>query len=355
MPRRQPTRRYTLGQPHITRRRGKAGFWWCWIEGREISLGTQDRREAQRRLDQLAAERRAAPSVLAAARSQQGLPELVALYAEDCRARQTPKTAASYGGRLLLFVQWAESRGIRYTEQVTYPVLTQYIQHRKKDQKAGAATINRDLTAIRRMFVFGRRQGRLTAEPVGREAFSELRLREPKAKPNAMTLSPETVDKIVTKAGELLEPVYAKLIEFVAGSGVRIDEARHIDEENIDVTRGVLTLTPKKGWTTKNYRYRDVPISKQTAEAALSFIELRSEQTLDDKTLWNLLQKVRKAAGVEPMSMHDLRRAWASAMHANGASIKQVSVWLGHAEIATTERYIRVFTDVTDGHQFLPR
>jgi site-specific recombinase XerD len=50
-----------------------------------------------------------------------------------------------------------------------------------------------------------------------------------------------------------------------------------------------------------------------------------------------------------------LRRAWASAMHANGASIKQVSVWLGHPTIAVTERYIRIFATESTGHEFLPR
>ena len=60
----------------------------------------------------------------------------------------------------------------------------------------------------------------------------------------------------------------------------------------------------------------------------------------------------RKAKGVDRVhprprrslphfSMHDLRRAWASAMHHNGAPLKQVSVWLGHAEVATTERSLR--------------
>ena len=53
--------------------------------------------------------------------------------------------------------------------------------------------------------------------------------------------------------------------------------------------------------------------------------------------------------------MHDLRRAWASAVHAKGASLKQVSVWLGHADVQTTERYIRVYLTSTSGHQFLPR
>jgi site-specific recombinase XerD len=42
-------------------------------------------------------------------------------------------------------------------------------------------------------------------------------------------------------------------------------------------------------------------------------------------------------------------------VHANGASLKQVSVWLGHKDVQTTERYIRVYTDATDGHQYLPR
>lgn len=54
-------------------------------------------------------------------------------------------------------------------------------------------------------------------------------------------------------------------------------------------------------------------------------------------------------------SIHDLRRAWASAMHANGATLKQVSVWLGHSSIGVTERYIRVFVTESTGHEFLPR
>jgi hypothetical protein len=42
-------------------------------------------------------------------------------------------------------------------------------------------------------------------------------------------------------------------------------------------------------------------------------------------------------------------------LHANGASIKQVSVWLGHSSVQVTERYIRVFQTESTGHEFLPR
>jgi len=76
---------------------------------------------------------------------------------------------------------------------------------------------------------------------------------------------------------------------------------------------------------------------------------------MNDKSIWSQLQKARKAADLPKFSMHDLRRAWASAMHANGASLKEISVWLGHADVATTERYIRVYTTAEQGHKYLPR
>jgi site-specific recombinase XerD len=85
------------------------------------------------------------------------------------------------------------------------------------------------------------------------------------------------------------------------------------------------------------------------------YISLRGTAALDDRSVWMQLEVARLAAGLYKFSMHDLRRAWASAVHHNGASLKQVSVWLGHADIATTERYIRVFDQRTSGHAFLPR
>ena len=86
-----------------------------------------------------------------------------------------------------------------------------------------------------------------------------------------------------------------------------------------------------------------------------TFVTAREAVAIDDKTVWKEVQRVRKTAGLPKFSMHDLLRAWASAVHANGASLKQVSVCLGHADVQTTERYIRVFLTQSSGHQFLPR
>jgi integrase len=246
-----------------------------------------------------------------------------------------------------------EEKKITRTDQVTFKVMSAHVRERSRG--VSAATVNRDLTPIRAMFAFAKREEHVTRNPFKHEDFDELKLREPRPKPNALALSPQQVDIFLAKADEMSKPGYAALFRVTAGSAIRIDEARHYEEGDIDEKRGFLTVTPKKKWTTKGYRYRDIPISKNTAKAALNFVKTRASVALDDKSVWNETQRVRKAAKLPKFSIHDLRRAWASAMHAKGASLKQVSVWLGHSSVEVTERYIRVFQTESTGHEFLPR
>ncbi|WP_437899201.1 tyrosine-type recombinase/integrase [Sorangium sp. So ce124] len=358
-----PKRKYTLGQPHLLRRRGKTKLWTGWLDGREVSLGTADRAEAQRRLDDLAARPR--HQGLAAERSgaEEGAPtpprplltELALRFAEYCQPpRHTKKTADSYARRILHFVEWAEGQKVRRADEVAFKLMSTYTRSRT-EAGAGAATVNRDVTAVRRMFAFAEREGLIAEDPFGARVFRNLKLREPRPKPNAVTLSPEHVDLFLDTAAKVSTPAYAALFRLTAGSAIRIDEARHLDAADVDQARGVLTITPKRNWTTKGYRYREIPISERTAAAVKAFVASRKGLATDDKTVWKEIQRVRKAASLPKFSMHDLRRAWASAVHAKGASLKQVSVWLGHADVQTTERYIRVYLTSTSGHQFLPR
>ncbi len=145
------------------------------------------------------------------------------------------------------------------------------------------------------------------------------------------------------------------MFALTAGSALRVDEARHLDESDLNFDWGILTVTPKKNWKSKGYRYRNIPVSKKTLEAAREFIKSRAAVRLDDKATWSAIEKVRVPLNLPHFSMHDLRRAWGSAMHANGATLKQVSVWLGHGGVAVTERYVRIFETNVTGHEFLPR
>jgi integrase/recombinase XerD len=356
MSRKQQRRRYIRGAPHLFRQRGPAKIWSALIDGREVSLGTSDGGEAQRRLVELAEQRRRA----AGDGPPLAPPKLTALAAQFIEHIQPPRTtkqtSKDYQNRTLAFVEWAEARNVVDTSGVDYKLMAQFVKVRSQTVKA--RTVNRDVRPVRRMFAFAKREGLIASDPFRHEDFRELRLREALPKPNAVTLSPGQVDAVVKRAGELLTAGYAALVQLIAGSGLRIDEARHLDAADVEATdekRGYVTVTPKDGWQPKSYRFRTLPVSRATYEAALHFIQIRDTVRLDNKATWNAIRKVREDLKLPKFSMHDLRRAWASAMHANGASIKQVSVWLGHSSIQVTERYIRVFESESTGHEFLPR
>jgi integrase len=153
-----------------------------------------------------------------------------------------------------------------------------------------------------------------------------LKLRDAEPKPNASTLSPTQVDAFLDHADGVAHPVYAAPFRGTAGCAARIDEMRHHEAWDVDEERGLLTISPKKGWTTKGYRYRDFPISEVNARSVKVFIKRQTEVRLERRSEWKELQRVRKDMDLPRFSMHELRSAWASAMHANAASLKQVCV-----------------------------
>lgn len=348
-------KKHASNVPHLYRRRGKAKIWSGLIDGGEVSLGTADDVVAHVRLLELAAERRRAPQVPAPAEAPL-LSAVAATYFVFIEPpRTSKKTSKTYANRVTAFVEWCEQRGIMRTDQVGFTTMSTFVKERSA--KVKARTVNRDIVPIRSMFSFAKREGLISENPFRAEDFRDLKLKEPQPRPNATTLSPTQVKAVVATARELLPAGHAALIALVAGSGMRIDEARHIDEDDISSTaKGevLMSITPKDGWNPKSYRHRSIPITKNTADAAREFIKTRASVRLDDKATWDAIRKVREHLSLPKFSMHDLRRAWASALHANGMSLKQISVLLGHSGIGVTERYIRIFEASTAGHEFLP-
>jgi integrase/recombinase XerC len=349
-------KKYIRGAPHLFRQRGKAKLWSALINGREVSLGTADAIEAQRRLLELASQHERAARAPEAPASL-ALSELAARYAEHLTPpRVTKKTALSYSNRVTMWVEWCEKRGIGQADQIDFKLMAAYV--RERSEKVKARTVNRDVLPVRRMFAFAKREGLITSNPFRGEDFLELKLKEPQPRPNAVTLAPEQVEAVVRVAREMLPAGHASLIALVGGSGLRIDEARHLDKDDVeylDDHRGYVHVVPKDGWQPKNYRCRRVPVSKATCDAALEFVQTRAAVRLDDKATWDAIRKVRSRLKLPKFSMHDLRRSWASALHAKGAPLKLVSVLLGHSGIHVTERYIRVFATEATGHEYLPR
>jgi integrase len=64
---------------------------------------------------------------------------------------------------------------------------------------------------------------------------------------------------------------------------------------------------------------------------------------LNIRTSW---ERVRKAAGLEDVRLHDLRHSFASILVSGGASLPLIGALLGHSNVATTNRYSHLYVDV---------
>lgn len=61
---------------------------------------------------------------------------------------------------------------------------------------------------------------------------------------------------------------------------------------------------------------------------------------LDDSALRRRFKRARDAAGLRPLRWHDLRHTFGSLLVAGGVDLVSVRDAMGHAQLATTSRYL---------------
>jgi len=315
---------------YIYRRPNRAG-WYAFIDRdhKDISLGTNDEHEAQEKLARLLHDRR----IQAIAPNDRRLTELFAECYERAKTNNTPKTAYEdhlNNGRVL---EWLAARGIYSCKRLKAEIVEDYKTARRFD-KVSAARINRELASWKKAMRIAVEWRVFTKDVY--EWF--VPLREPRPQPHQRGLTKKEIGKFLAAA----EEPYRSLFRLVIGTGLRDDEARHLEMSDLDARKRIITVTPKPGWTTKGYRYRDIPATKQSIEAAKRYIAARPKMSLDPKGVWKRIQAACKLANIPKCSMHDFRRAWASHMLAAGHKLEHISRWLGHRDIITTMRYLRV-------------
>lgn len=129
------------------------------------------------------------------------------------------------------------------------------------------------------------------------------------------------------------------MITVMAETGMRISELRNIKAWDINLDLRTIRVHGKgkkertvyygEG-TAETFRHLHVP--GETVIFPLSDIEARS------RIFWAL----RKHTGAERCSSHTLRHTWATSMLNAGADLKTIGTIMGHASVATTERYAKV-------------
>jgi integrase len=176
-------------------------------------------------------------------------------------------------------------------------------------------------------------------------------------------LEPAEVMAVARAAATELD---AAIITVAAFTGLRLGELRALRWRDVDFTGATVHVRRNRpvGYrekTPKSDKTRSLPLLDQAARPldALSRRELFAGQNdlvftvsgaaLDDGSIRDGFYAALEAVGIErwrrgveddPIIFHDLRHTFGTTMARLGADVVSIQAWMGHADIATTQRYM---------------
>ena len=271
-------------------------------------------------------------------------------------SRAADNTVTNYRRDLLAFrsflIERAAILGKRLDEidvaMITSDHIRSYLAELMKTSKR--ATVQRRLSAIKAFFRY-----RETTTGAASPARS---IRSPKNQRHLPSiLQEDEARRLIEYSDSPDEPKAAALrdraiFETLYSSGLRVGELVGLDWRDIDEELGMVMIRSGKG-----NKDRLVPLGEPALDALLAWrrampiawepngpviTNLRGGR-LTTRAVEMILQRRLEAAGVTTgVTPHGLRHSFATHMLGNGADLRSIQEMLGHASLATTQRYTHV-------------
>lgn len=260
-------------------------------------------------------------------------------------------TVAAYAADVRDFATWAERSGVTEPAQVGRVVLRRWVAFLAQRRYA-KRSIARKVAAVRRYFRWLHRSGAIGADP-------SASLRAPSGEGRLpRVLSPAELDRLLDGPTAADEPHWRRLrdaavLEVLYGSGVRVSELCGLDVAHVRRGREGRVPDAVTVWG-KGAKQRVVPLSVPAVEAVGAWLAVRHEVVADeagDALFGNErgrrltprdVRRIVDRRSVSPTHPHALRHTFATHLLDGGADLRVVQEILGHADVATTQRYTHV-------------
>jgi site-specific recombinase XerD len=225
--------------------------------------------------------------------------------------------------------------------QVSFREVEQLVERQHHYGRAWA-TINRRLHALKHFFAFGVEQQLVRGNPVQPSHFVRRGPPLPKA------LSREQVQRLFA---QIAHPMDRALFLVILRCGLRVSAVAALKLEQIDWEQQALHMVPGKGRKDRRvYMSPDAVASVQQcleqqpgacAQGYVFWNRKRAQHPLSVKAIQKKMERYAKAAGLTA-SCQSLRHTFASHLLEHGAEGVAIRDFLGHSQIASSERYAKV-------------
>jgi len=258
----------------------------------------------------------------------------------------SPHTIRSYRADLHDCVGFLERRGLGTLVDADARVVRGYLAY-LHDRGLARTSIARRLATLRSFFRFLMRRGRVRVNPAREVRTPSLPGRLPAHLPidqsQALFRHPPGDEVADRRDRAILEVLYA--------TGVRVAELAGLDMEDTDLGEGSVRVLGK------GRKERIVPLGSKAVDAVRAYLGEREGSRgplfrnarggrLTVRSLHRIVRARARAAGLAGrVTPHTLRHTFATHLLDAGADLRLIQELLGHARLATTQRYTHVSAD----------
>ena len=264
-------------------------------------------------------------------------------------AGHSANTVEAYLRDLRRLGEFAIARGAAGPEAVTRAQLREFV-YLLKDLGLSAATIRREVSAIRTYYGFLLGEGRVQADPSDRLETP----RRGRVLPEVLSVG--EIEALLASPG-VDEPLGWRdraLLELGYGAGMRVSELCGLGTADLLLTEQLVRVFGKGG------KERLVPLGRAVIGAVSVYLHtLRPTldhgrtggrlllnargEPLSRVGAWGIVRRHAERAGIRKrVTPHTLRHSFATHLLEGGADLRAVQEMLGHADLSTTQIYTHV-------------
>lgn len=201
-----------------------------------------------------------------------------------------------------------------------------------RKERIGPASINRDLTQFVTFWHWLQRMEFVAHDPCAKVK----KAKEFKGTEEIRIIARERFDAITAELVRREQEHWARACEAMLATGMRWSSLGKLREEHLDEARKVVRLVRPKG-----KKDVELQITSERGWIALAWCAKDAGFSKDSGSFNKAIRVAGAAAGVPRFTAHMLRHTFAVEQIEAGADVRQLQLWLGHAQLATTERYLR--------------
>jgi integrase/recombinase XerC len=269
-----------------------------------------------------------------------------------CRYLETERnasvhTVSAYRSDLAQFAAFLEGQGNPAPEAVDHLGIRRYLAQLHKGLTK--SSIGRKLSAVRALFRYLMREGRLDKNPAELVSTPKKEQRVP------FHLNIDQVFALVetpAAAGEL--PLRDRaVLETLYSCGIRVSELTGMNVGDLDLEGGLARVLGKGG------KERLVPVGTCARRALAAYLQERGAPDaaaplilnarggrLTRRSVARLVEAhMLLIATMRKVSPHTLRHTFATHLLEGGADLRAIQELLGHASLSTTQKYTHVSLD----------